>query len=222
MSGPKQKVICLGLGRTGTKSLADALEVIGFGPSYHMTTIIRGGGKDLLTWNKIGDGKGTTEDVHMLCDGYGAVLDYPPAMYPSELYAAYPDAKFILTTRDPEKWEKSVKNTIMRIPEMMRNKPERSLLEERLVQWHEVYMHGKYHRGRLFTHTQQELLDHNERVKSIIPPEKLLIYEVGEGWDRLVEYLEVSKPSVPFPRVNDTAEFQARVGISAVSKEEKH
>jgi hypothetical protein len=50
---------------------------------------------------------------------------------------------------------------------------------------------GKYHRGRLYTHTQQEILDHNERVKDIIPPEKLLVFEVREGWDKLVQFLGV-------------------------------
>ena len=52
----------------------------------------------------------------------------------------------------------------------------------------------KFHRGRLQTHAQQELLDHNERVKKLIPPEKLLIYEVGEGWERLVDFLGVYVP----------------------------
>ena len=52
-------------------------------------------------------------------------------------------------------------------------------------------MTDKYHRDRLFTHTQEELLTHNERVKQIIPSEKLLTYEVGEGWERLVEFLGV-------------------------------
>ncbi|KAF8586166.1 hypothetical protein K439DRAFT_1615312 [Ramaria rubella] len=184
-----------------------------------MTTIIQGGGEDLPTWNKIGDGKGTTRDIHTLCDNYGAVLGYPPAMYPSELYAAYPDAKFILTIRDPAKWEKSIKNTLLRVPVAMRDKNVRSPVEEKVMHWHEAYMQRKYHRGRIFTHTQQELLDHNERVKRIIPPEKLLIYDVGEGWDRLVKYLGVnvmdasnsSKPSVPFPRVNTTSQFQAQL-----------
>jgi Sulfotransferase domain len=50
---------------------------------------------------------------------------------------------------------------------------------------------GKYHRGRLGTHGAEEITAHIERVKQIIPPEKLLIYRVSEGWDRLVEWLEV-------------------------------
>ena len=38
---------------------------------------------------------------------------------------------------------------------------------------------------------QQEILDHNERVKNIIPPEKLLVFDVREGGDRVVEFLGV-------------------------------
>lgn len=49
----------------------------------------------------------------------------------------------------------------------------------------------KFHRGRIYTHTQQELLDHTARVRKIIPTEKLLEYEVGEGWERLVDFLGV-------------------------------
>lgn len=49
----------------------------------------------------------------------------------------------------------------------------------------------KYHGGRLKDNAPQEFLDHNERVKQIIPPEKLLVYELGQGWDPLVEFLGV-------------------------------
>lgn len=38
---------------------------------------------------------------------------------------------------------------------------------------------------------QQELLDHNERIKRLIPPEQLLVYEVSQGWDPLCEFLGV-------------------------------
>lgn len=41
------------------------------------------------------------------------------------------------------------------------------------------------------THAKEEMAAHNERMKKLIPPEKLLVYEIGEGWDRLVEFLEV-------------------------------
>ncbi|KIJ26485.1 hypothetical protein M422DRAFT_272464 [Sphaerobolus stellatus SS14] len=57
------KVICLGLCRTGTSSLRDALEILGLGPCYHWTTIVERNGKDFETWAKIGDGKGWNNHV---------------------------------------------------------------------------------------------------------------------------------------------------------------
>jgi hypothetical protein len=89
--------------------------MLGFGASYHMSAIVQEGGKDFPAWFKIGDGRsrpslniygksdtrsGTgnskPEDFDALFRGYGSVLDYPAAMYPAELYTAYPDAKYIL------------------------------------------------------------------------------------------------------------------------------
>ena len=36
----------------------------------------------------------------------------------------------------------------------------------------------------------------------------LLVYEIGSGWEPLCEFLDVPIPSVPYPRTNDTSEFQ--------------
>lgn len=93
-----------------------------------MTTIIEGGEKDLAMWCKIGEGlfiqiptvnqllnwwlhyhlgDATSEDIKTLLQHYGAVLDYPAAMYGPELYSMYPDAKYILvrfTSFDTAKW----------------------------------------------------------------------------------------------------------------------
>ena len=38
-------------------SLLQALDMLGFGPCYHMTTIMKEDAKDLATWNKISDGR---------------------------------------------------------------------------------------------------------------------------------------------------------------------
>ncbi|KAF8586187.1 hypothetical protein K439DRAFT_979213 [Ramaria rubella] len=121
-------------------------------------------------------------------------------MCPAELYAAYPDARFILTTRDPPKWETSIRTTVKPLLEFLRQDKDRGPLRDGLIAWTE--------KTNSYNRTQQDLLDHNERVKQIIPADKLLVYEVGEGWDRLVEFLNVPKPSIPFPHVNDAAQFQ--------------
>jgi hypothetical protein len=49
---------------------------------------------------------------------------------------------------------------------------------------------------------------HNEEVKRRVPKERLLVYEVKEGWGPLCEFLGVEEPDKPFPHVNEAAEIQ--------------
>lgn len=49
----------------------------------------------------------------------------------------------------------------------------------------------KYHQGRIYTHTQEELHRHNDRVKRLIPHDQLLVFEVKQGWGPLVNFLGV-------------------------------
>ena len=48
-------------------------------------------------------------------------------------------------------------------------------------------------------------------MKARIPPDRLLVYDVKEGWAPLCAFLGVPIPAEPFPRKNDTAEFRRRV-----------
>jgi hypothetical protein len=53
---------------------------------------------------------------------------------------------------------------------------------------------------------------HNEEVKEYVPANRLLVYEVKEGWGPLCEFLEVEAPEDrPFPHLNDTDSFRKRV-----------
>ena len=49
-----------------------------------------------------------------------------------------------------------------------------------------------------------------EEVKRSVPAEKLLVFEAKEGWEPLCNFLGKPIPETPYPRVNDTAEFQAK------------
>ncbi|KIJ48057.1 hypothetical protein M422DRAFT_28548 [Sphaerobolus stellatus SS14] len=207
------KIIGLGLGRTGTTSLQTAFESLGLQPVYHMSTIIERNAIDELDqWRKIGLEGGTEDDIRKLLDSYPVVLDYPPAMYPELLYKTYPDAKFILTVRDPSKWSQSVKNTIMKaIEEAKKAAPSISPPLKAALEFGDETINGWYHSGRMFTHGEEEFLKHIERVKRAVPADKLLIYDVREGWDRLADFIGIEKPAQPFPHVNDTAQYQENV-----------
>jgi hypothetical protein len=58
---------------------------------------------------------------------------------------------------------------------------------------------------------------HNEDVKASVPPDRLLVYEVSQGWGPLCEFLGVPVPDTAFPQVNSTEEFQARMVARAAA-----
>src|SRR6478735_8486303 len=102
------KVIGAGLGRTGTLSLKLALEHIGFGPCYHMSEMFGAMRRAMPLWLAAGHGRA---DWDAIFEGYRATTDYPGCTYWRELVAAYPEARVILTTRDPDGWFDSVSAT---------------------------------------------------------------------------------------------------------------
>ena len=103
------KVIGAGLGRTGTHSLAFALEQLGFGPCYKITEVERNPGH-VDFWNAALDGE--PEDWDTLYASYHSAVEWPTVSFLQPLVAHCPAAKFILTHRDPEAWYESARVTI--------------------------------------------------------------------------------------------------------------
>src|SRR5687768_14884397 len=103
------KVIGAGFGRTGTLSLKTALEELGFGKCYHMVEILRKPGH-MKQWTQIMHG--SKAEWESLFQGYQSAVDWPVAAYYRELMDVYPEAKVILTMRDPHSWHRSIMTTI--------------------------------------------------------------------------------------------------------------
>ena len=92
------KIIGSGLGRTGTKSLQTALNMLGMGPCHHMAEVFLQP-ETMPLWVAAADGNPEWDRIFA---GYASAVDYPAAAYWRELVAYYPDAKVIHTTRDAE------------------------------------------------------------------------------------------------------------------------
>jgi Sulfotransferase domain len=59
---------------------------------------------------------------------------------------------------------------------------------------------------------------HNEAVRRRVPPERLLVFDVREGWEPLCNFLGVEMPDGPFPRLNEAREMRRRLlGLVALS-----
>jgi len=201
----KLEVIGSGLGRTGTKSLQSALDMLGFGPCYHMLEVFRDRARNVPLWIGAGEGR---PDWETIFEGYRSAVDLPAATYWRELAARYPDAKIIHTVRDPEAWFESTQATIFRPDGVAATQIStggplahffRSFLDPDLID----HMHD---RAFLLDYFRR----HSEEVKAAIAPQRLLIYEVGSGWEPLCNFLKVPVPEEPYPFQNTRAEFAAR------------
>jgi len=208
------KAIGAGFGRTGTMSLKYALEQLGFGPCYHMIETREHPGHDAL-WLALA--RGELHDWHAILDGYAASVDWPAIMIWKELVAAYPEAKVILTLRDPNRWYESASKTIFaRMREFAKasardgaasiDPPRRAHM--RMVN---AIVVDKAFGGDLgHDHAIEVFNAHNAEVRRAIPPERLLVYEFGQGWEPLCAFLGVPVPETPYPKVNTTDDFAAR------------
>ncbi|MGB8711334.1 MAG: sulfotransferase family protein, partial [Methyloceanibacter sp.] len=103
------KVIGAGFGRTGTLSLKLALEELGLGPCYHMIEVNAHREHDAL-WLALA--RSEASDWRPMLQGYASTVDWPTTYNWKELAAANPQAKIILTVRDPEAWYASAAATI--------------------------------------------------------------------------------------------------------------
>ena len=195
-------VIGAGFGRTGTMSLKLALEQLGFGPCYHMIEVFKDP-KAPGYWEAAADGEPV--DWEVVFAGFNSTVDWPNATFYRELADAYPDAKVILTERDPEAWFRSTQNTIFanKIPDDTENPWGRMVLKV-IADLFDRQMSNKDKLIEVFNR-------HNETVKRVIAPERLLVYQVSEGWRPLCEFLGVEVPDEPMPKANTTEEFQTRL-----------
>ena len=195
------QVIGAGFGRTGTMSLKLALEQLGFGPCYHMVEVFKNPQAPQM-WLDAAEGRPDWEKIFA---GYNSTVDWPNATFYAELAAAYPDAKVILTERDPEAWFASTQATIFArdFPDDTTDTWQRMALKV-ISDLFDRRMHDKDHVISVFK-------AHNARVREVIPPERLLVYEVAQGWAPLCGFLGVPVPEGPMPKVNSTEEFQVNL-----------
>jgi hypothetical protein len=216
------KVIGAGFGRTGTTSLKAALETLGFSPCYHMTEVFAHP-EHADFW--ISAWRGEQADWDGVLGGYEAAVDWPACTFYEELMERCPDAKVLLSVRDPERWYESTRSTIYELSMTFDRSPifravfalisllvfggfARTNMVNEII-WQGTF-DGRFEDRR---HAIEVFERHNEEVRRRIPPGRLLVYEVKEGWGPLCEFLGVPEPEQPFPRLNDAA--QMRRGIRA-------
>jgi len=208
------KVIYAGFSKCATKSVAKALRSLGlkvydFMDHYeHLRS----------DWMKIYREGATVERLRRMYEGVDAVTGMPVYYYWEELLEAFPEAKVVLYERPVEKWYKSFchQYEVSGSSEQIRNYFSPTSWE------HEEYFETSFasifgfrpNVSSVFKKTlkNETLLKkaykmHNDYVKNNCPPEKLLIFDIEQGWAPLCGFLQIEAPSIEFPHSNRKGEL---------------
>jgi hypothetical protein len=200
------KIIGAGFGRTGTLSVKAALEALGLVPCYHMTEVFRHP-EHAAIWQAAY--RGQAVDWEQVFAEYAAAVDWPACTFYEQLLGVYPQAKVLLTVRDPERWYESVRETIYTASRMGGAPPGVPMDVPHMIDaliWQGTF-DGAFEDKRRAIAIFEE---HNREVQARIPADRLLVYDVKEGWELLCRFLSVAPPAVqPFPHLNDRETFRA-------------
>lgn len=202
------EVIGAGFGRTGTLSIKIALERLGFGPCHHMYEVrAKPGG--LKLWQDAM--QGARIDWPWALSGFRSQVDWPGAAYWRQLAEAFPSARVILSVRDPDAWHASIRHTILPSLRFNMRRTDDAVARAMSEMIHQTVDIGIFG-GRLDDrdHAVAVFHRHVEAVRAALPAERLLVFDVKEGWAPLCSFLGVAVPDEPFPRANSTEEFLQR------------
>ena len=179
------KIFGIGLSKTGTTSLARALEILGYRT------------KDFIGVKEYRPGRLDCIDLDVI-DANDAFTDTPIPSFYRELDQRYPNSKFILTIRDMDGWLKSCKKQFTRALANKETAANNSILvamygesvfeKEKFESGYWCYVNGVYD---YFRDRKEDLL--------------VLDICANEGWDKLCAFLGQPIPEVSFPKANVSA-----------------
>ena len=196
------KVICAGPAKTGTKSISKALQILGLKVyNWEEQTF------DFLDhWVDVFQ-NGAKPDVKYVYENADAVVDMPGKFFFEEILEAFPDCKVILSERDEHSWVESLVNQIkvfntatFALKPLVVLSPTLKKLFFVLLAFTDA-MFGSHDPKATYVF-RKRFRSHNERVKAVVPSDKLLVYNIKQGWKPLCDFLECEIPNVPFPHEN--------------------
>src|SRR3954453_4385256 len=188
-------VVGAGFNGTGTGALTAALDRLGLGPCLDLREW-RAHPEQLPAWEEATNGGPADWDA--VLGRYRSTVGWPSCHFWRELSGQYPAARVILTVRDPQVWYQAASATIfasLRDPPKDGAGPTSALRLLRRIILEQTFG-GSTEDAALAI---EVLAMHEREVKEAIPTERLLVYEVSQGWEPLCRFLGVNVPEVPFP-----------------------
>lgn len=199
------QIIGPGFGRTGTSSLKIALEHLGFGPAHHMFEVSDHYERQVPFWEAAA--RGEAVDWDEVFAGYRSQVDWPGARFWRELASFYPDAKVILTVRDPDEWFDSVQATITPFA-ASHGQNENAMTNAISGLAHRLVVDGVFdNRISDRAYATDAFNAHIAEVQAALPASRLLTFDVRQGWEPLCAFLGVPVPGITFPKLNSSKQF---------------
>jgi hypothetical protein len=193
-----------------------ALEHLGLGPCYHMVEFYAHP-EHVERWVRTDS---DPVDWDRVLEGYRSCLDWPASLFWRELARAYPQAKVILTVRDPHQWCASFRRIPpLRLDARQVHERARPMLAARERLNPILQRKGSEIFGDGWRPSSGEPLDetaavaayhrHTAAVIRGVGTERLLVFDVRQGWGPLCDFLGVDPPTgEPFPHLNDSASLR--------------
>jgi len=160
--------------------------------------------------------------------GYSGTTDLPMALYYDQIADYYPECKFILTTREnSEVWFRSWDILTKSIVQPARYGSFATTVKK--LGYYLRWLFAVINKDNSFLVAPFPLPDqnkeraiasyeeHNRRVREVIPPDRLLEYNVKQGWKPLCDFLEISNcPTHAFPKSNSARAVQVQAISSLI------
>ncbi len=202
------RVLGASFGRTGTSSVRLALAALDLGPTHSMKALFDDAAH-ARQWLRVADS--ANADWGGLLGAYRSTVAWPATFFWRELITVYPTARVLLVVRDPEAWYASMARTLYRT----RPRGGWRVVADRLIE--RVVWQGTF--GGRFDdrdHAIAVYRAHLDEVRATVPADRLVEFEVGQGWGPLCAGLGVPVPATEFPRVNTTDEYVQRAQRAGV------
>lgn len=222
------QIICTGFPRTGTESLMEALEILGYKTYYTKKLLVESyGGKHFTNWKYLVDTDCQTEDAGQLLkdmievDAQATAVSYIGGVICLEkLLELYPHAKVVHTQRiNADVWAESIINApCVMFPKLdwagnVFTTPKRAheFFDSFVNKVWMGYPPGTYPPSYDTCRAQRDALKaqytaHNEKIHERVPPERFLHFAKPE-WGPLANFLGTEIPSTKYPHSNSRKQF---------------
>ena len=185
----KPKIFGVGLSRTGTRSLTQGLQMLGFDAIHYPG--------DETTYAELSNG----ETELSILKHYDALTDITTLPYYQQLDQTYPGSKFVLTIRDKDGWLQSCENHWHNRPAFKdaETPEEENYLKMRQLLRAAIFGCYNFVPERFFwvydRHVREVMTYFRNR------PDDLLVINIadGEGFEKLAPFLNRPIPAEPFP-----------------------